>query len=615
MIDALLFAVRDAIRAAGFNYGQAECTLTEDGHPPARMGNAFVAVHGGDVQSVADNQLDERFTFLVTLTMRVTIPPDKLGESLMSRNLALVPLAQRQGFYAKREQLRSILHMNWGITVLTGQTPNSANDNIIAWMNGTVYGFCEPARYRSGEVPKLVGAEWLAGDPEQDDWYAVKSEMRFEGARRFQPITDQIGPFDGQATVISMSPSSCYLGGNQVSVFSGLWTTVNSVTFGSVPAQFFFVNANGQLRASPFPVTAPQTVTVTITTPTGTYTCPFTFKKATIAGNVTLFTPFTVNGTNQAWHVCNGNDGRIWWANDPENDTVFAMNTDGTGVQSFQITTTTGHLYFGIAGSGGNLWFTDNGGRFWKVPPMSLPSGTGIVSYALSGQTELVTIAQNGVFFVLSTSLNFFSITDAGVVTTFTAPTTTPASQIGGICTGPDGNLYIAFTNTGGAGTYHGVYQYSSAGVLLNTYLITPSTSGSVEGLTIGPDGNLWALFFSFESFTSVLVLSFANPSVILQTIPIVSSPGNYQTQQYPLVPGPDGNMYMTVSVNRSGMAGLYDNYLVQMTTANPSVVTMILITNPPSQGTLAGTTTAPCQGPDGAIWMGCGTQGILKVT
>ena len=47
MIDALLYAVRDGIRAAGFGYGAAECEIMDDGKPPPRMGNFFVSVHGG----------------------------------------------------------------------------------------------------------------------------------------------------------------------------------------------------------------------------------------------------------------------------------------------------------------------------------------------------------------------------------------------------------------------------------------------------------------------------------------------------------------------------------------------------------------------------------------
>ena len=196
MIDALLYSVRDGIRAAGFSYGKAECEIMDDGKPPPRAGNVFVAVHGGKSHPGPANQrnLDELFDFSITLTMRVTVPLDRLGDQQIARNLALVPQAQRHGFNAKLEQLRGYLHSNWTITVLQGQTPNSANDNLAAWATGTVYGFVEPARWQGEETPTLVGAEWMGAEPESED-FAIKSEMRFTGARRFQPQTAGTGVF------------------------------------------------------------------------------------------------------------------------------------------------------------------------------------------------------------------------------------------------------------------------------------------------------------------------------------------------------------------------------------------------------------------------------------
>ncbi len=188
--------MRDGIRAAGMKYDVATCEIMDDGKPPPRVGNYFAAVHGGKSHSGPANQrnLDELFDFSVTLTMRVTVPPDRLGDQQIARNVTLVPQAQRHGFNAKLEQLRGYLHSNWTITVLQSQTPNSANDNIIAWCTGTVYGFVEPARSNGVETPVLVGAEWMGAEPESED-FAIKSELRFTGARRFQPQTAGTGAF------------------------------------------------------------------------------------------------------------------------------------------------------------------------------------------------------------------------------------------------------------------------------------------------------------------------------------------------------------------------------------------------------------------------------------
>lgn len=199
MIDALLYAVRDTIRAASINYGKAECEITgDDGKPPPRAGNVFVAVHGGRAKpgKANDNSLYEVYDYAVTLTMRiVSVPLDRIGDQLVARNIPLAPLGYRQGFNHRVEQLRALLHMNWQMTVQQSQTPNSANDNLAAWCTGTVYGFCEPARWQGPiEVPKLVGAEWLGADPDSED-FALKAELRFSGAKRFQPQTAAVGPF------------------------------------------------------------------------------------------------------------------------------------------------------------------------------------------------------------------------------------------------------------------------------------------------------------------------------------------------------------------------------------------------------------------------------------
>lgn len=197
MIDALLYAVRDGIRAYSINYDQATCELMDDGRPPPRAGNVFVAIHGGTARSDRDNQLYELYGFSVTLTMRVGIPLDRVGDQLMSRNIERVPLGYRQGFYAKLEQLRAYLHMNWQITVKQSQTPNSANDNLAAWLTGTVYGFVEPMRYRGLEAPpRLVGAEWFGADPgESDQEIGMVATLKFDGAKRVQPITAAQGSF------------------------------------------------------------------------------------------------------------------------------------------------------------------------------------------------------------------------------------------------------------------------------------------------------------------------------------------------------------------------------------------------------------------------------------
>lgn len=195
MLDALLYAVRDGIRSAGMNYDKATCEIMDDAKPPPRCGNFFASVHDGYMTSDADNQLNELYSLSVTLTMRVTVPLDRVGDQQMARNIARVSLGDRHGFNAKIDQLRRLIHMNWGFVVLTGQSPNSANDNIVAWATGTVYGFVEPLRFTGVEAPKLVGGDWFGAEPDAADM-GMKATVSFGRCRRMQPLTQSPnGPF------------------------------------------------------------------------------------------------------------------------------------------------------------------------------------------------------------------------------------------------------------------------------------------------------------------------------------------------------------------------------------------------------------------------------------
>jgi hypothetical protein len=114
---------------------------------------------------------------------------------MIARNLARIPLGYREGFNAKVEQLRAFLHMNWRMTVLTNQTPLSANDNLSAWSPGTmVYGFSEPARYKGLQNVQFVGSEWFGTEPDAED-FGIKAELTFDDAKRFQPQTLPVGAF------------------------------------------------------------------------------------------------------------------------------------------------------------------------------------------------------------------------------------------------------------------------------------------------------------------------------------------------------------------------------------------------------------------------------------
>lgn len=194
MIDALLFSVRDGIRAAGFGYGVPQCDIQDDGKPPPGVGNIYVAIFERSSQSRSTRNLDEYFSFGVTLTMRVSVPQGREGTTLVASKLARTSGKGQPSFNARMEQLRAYLHMNWAITVMTNQTPPSANDNLAAWTpSGSVYGFIEPAKYEGRDQPEIVGGDWFGAEPDPN--VGIKCEMRFSGARRMQPNTAAVGPY------------------------------------------------------------------------------------------------------------------------------------------------------------------------------------------------------------------------------------------------------------------------------------------------------------------------------------------------------------------------------------------------------------------------------------
>jgi hypothetical protein len=178
MIDALLLSVVDAVRNAGLGYDYATANVTgPDGRPPPRCGAIFVAVHQGVNVNEFMNSLNDYFDFSITLTMRVVIPFDRIGDQLLA-----VKTAQEKGFNRRCNALKDLLHMNWGML-------QDANNYLVTLMPEapTIYGFCEPAHFANMEVPTFVGSDWFLSEPD-DMNVGLKSKLSFTNARRMQAI-------------------------------------------------------------------------------------------------------------------------------------------------------------------------------------------------------------------------------------------------------------------------------------------------------------------------------------------------------------------------------------------------------------------------------------------
>src|SRR6202050_3258311 len=115
MMDAILYAVRDGLRAQNFGYsGPNLCEIqAADGKPPPGCGNIFVAVCEGSTSNNAMNNLDEYFDWSLVLTMRISVDPDRVGVSLEASKLARKSGPGNPSFNARVEQLRA-----WGVDEL-----------------------------------------------------------------------------------------------------------------------------------------------------------------------------------------------------------------------------------------------------------------------------------------------------------------------------------------------------------------------------------------------------------------------------------------------------------------------------------------------------------------
>jgi hypothetical protein len=182
MIDALLFAVRKACWDY-LKYDQANCDVRVDGRPPD-CGDFYLAISEAGASSLMDNALDEYFAFDLTVTHKVYVPLDRIGDQQLASKLSRVRGPKGSPSLNERtERLSHFFHMNWGVL-------QDANLNLaeFAQSDHAVYGFAEPARYRTTELPRFEGGDWFWAKPEADK-VGLVSVVHFDDCRRLQALT------------------------------------------------------------------------------------------------------------------------------------------------------------------------------------------------------------------------------------------------------------------------------------------------------------------------------------------------------------------------------------------------------------------------------------------
>lgn len=177
----MLFAIRDAAYT-DLGYDERTLAIMDSGQPEPRMGDVFVSLHQGAIRQDMMNSKNEYMDFMLTLTQRVTVPLDRVGDSLLAKKLA-----RESGFNKRAYDLSNYFHMAWA--VLQG-----ANTYLVRWNPDapTVYGFCEPAHFAGMDTPVLVGPEWFMAEmPEEGegtDDVGLKAVLRFADCRRLQAL-------------------------------------------------------------------------------------------------------------------------------------------------------------------------------------------------------------------------------------------------------------------------------------------------------------------------------------------------------------------------------------------------------------------------------------------
>jgi streptogramin lyase len=238
-------------------------------------------------------------------------------------------------------------------------------------------------------------------------------------------------------------------------------------------------------------------------------------------------------------------------------------------------------------GPDGNLWFidylTDKIGKITTtgtITEYSLPEGNYNPLGITAGPEK-----ENTLWFTdhNATTAEIAKITTSGTITEYSLP---KERSVGGITTGPDGNVWFTEYNETGAGK---IGKITSSGTITEYSL--PEGSQVPEGITAAP-GRENALWFTVRGKIGKITTS---GSVTEYPLPEGSYPKN-------ITAGPDGNLWFT------GFVGTVSNGRVGKITPSGTVAEYSLPEGSRPEGITAG--------PDGNLWFAeLGTGKIGKIT
>jgi streptogramin lyase len=188
-----------------------------------------------------------------------------------------------------------------------------------------------------------------------------------------------------------------------------------------------------------------------------------------------------ISSGSEPYDIVAGSDGNLWFT-ELGGNRVARMTPSGA-VTEFPIASGIGVRGI-VPATDGNLWFATDDGTVSRITPAGVQTGFGAAD-TVFGAADPYMLAQgaDGNFWFTNWDYSRISrMTPGGVVTSFAAGITGRPYDI---VAGPDGNLWFTEPNANASR----IGRITTAGVVTQFQL----TAGTRPyGMTVGPDGNLW---------------------------------------------------------------------------------------------------------------------------
>jgi virginiamycin B lyase len=269
--------------------------------------------------------------------------------------------------------------------------------------------------------------------------------------------------------------------------------------------------------------------------------------------------------------ITSGPDGNLWVADEGGGSfaKVWKVTTGGVGTSYFTFTTPFASNR-AIASDGFDLWVADFRNHAIKVTTSGTVTPYNLITFLTP---RCVTGGSDGNMY-MSEGLSeyIWKISTAGVP--FYYIKIPGATGIQDMCSGPDGNIWIA------GGSDGNVWEVDIVTGVPTAYFL----GGIVYGICSGPDGNLWV----------------ANSDGNIYKVTTAGVPTSYATGSFPrgICSHTDGNLWATGATDK----------VMKVTTAG--AVTLYTLT-----GANVNDTLNICSGPDGNLWVNDFLGKIWKVT